>query len=446
MKVVVVGTGYVGLVSGACLSDSGVEVVCVDRDEAKIELLQSGVMPIYEPGLAELVERNVAKGRLRFSVDLRSSLNGAEIVFIAVGTPPGPQGAADLSQVRSVASSLGECFTLRPTEYVVVVTKSTVPVGTSKIVKDLISESIKRLTSSVIATEFDVASNPEFLKEGAAIADFMKPDRIVVGTESDRARNVMERLYKPFVNNGHPMLFMDLATAELTKYAANAMLATRISFMNSIANLCDAVGADVTMVRKGIGSDPRIGRPFLYAGPGYGGSCFPKDVRALENTARAFGVDFGILNEVELANERQKHVVHTKALSLLGQISGKTVAVWGLAFKPNTDDIREAPALTIISDLLRDGASVHVYDPVASLPMEFEGKVKVFDDPSAATQGSDLLILVTEWAEFRSIDPNKLGLNQKLVVDARNVLDADLLVSNGFTVASIGRPTRFGVS
>jgi UDPglucose 6-dehydrogenase len=445
VKVVVIGTGYVGLVTGACLSESGVSVTCVDRDEKKIESLRAGHMPIYEPGLAELVERNVAKGRLKFSVDLALSIKDTQIAFIAVGTPPDHEGAADLGQVRAVAAALGECFAERPSEYVVVVTKSTVPVGTSGIVKRLIGEAIRARASAESPTEFDVASNPEFLKEGAAIADFMKPDRLVVGTDSDRARSVMERLYKPFVNNGHPMLFMDLATAELTKYAANAMLATRISFMNSIANLCDAVGADVTMVRKGIGSDPRIGRPFLYAGPGYGGSCFPKDVRALESTAKDFGVDFGILTEVELANERQKHVVHAKAVTLLGSLEGKTVAVWGLAFKPNTDDIREAPSLTIIDDLLKGGARVNLYDPVAVLPPDFLGNLEVFDDPCAASQGADLLILVTEWAEFRGVDPSKLGLKQKLIIDARNVLDVDLLVSNGFTVASIGRPTRFAV-
>ncbi len=445
MKVVIVGSGYVGLVTGACLSDTGANVVCVDLDASKIEGLRRGAMPIYEPGLEALVRRNLKKGRLAFSTDLGDALVGADVAFIAVGTPPGHDGSADLSQVLGVASSIGRVLATRPTDYLVVVTKSTVPVGTAAKVSARLRSSIEEAHQvEVEPTEFDVASNPEFLKEGAAIDDFARPDRIVIGVETERAQAVLERLYRPFLLNARPVMFMDLASAEITKYAANAMLATRISFMNTIAALCDAVGADVSLVRRGIGSDPRIGNAFLYAGPGYGGSCFPKDVRALRATAEGLGVDFGILREVETANERQKSVPVAKLRALIDQVDGSldgvTVALWGLAFKPNTDDIRDAPALTVIAELLDAGADVRLYDPVAVLPAGVFDAVTVCSEPYAATAGADVLMLLTEWAEFRNLDPALLGLRRPLIVDARNVLDAETLAEHGFTVASIGRP------
>ncbi len=445
MKVVIVGSGYVGLVTGACLSDTGANVVCVDVDASKIERLRRGDMPIYEPGLETLVRRNMAKARLRFGTDLAAALVDADVAFIAVGTPPGDDGSADLSQVLGVASSIGRVLAARPTDYLVVVTKSTVPVGTAaKVAAHLRSSIDDARQADVEPTQFDVASNPEFLKEGAAIDDFARPDRIVIGVETDRAQAVLERLYRPFLLNARPVIFMDLASAEITKYAANAMLATRISFMNTIAALCDAVGADVSLVRRGIGSDARIGNAFLYAGPGYGGSCFPKDVRALRATAEGLGVDFGILREVEATNERQKSVPVAKLRALIdrvdGSLAGVTVALWGLAFKPNTDDIRDAPALTVISELLDAGAEVRLYDPVAALPSGMFDAVTVCSELYAATAGADVLVLLTEWAEFRNLDPAMLGLRRPLIVDARNVLDTETLTEHGFTVASIGRP------
>jgi UDPglucose 6-dehydrogenase len=463
MKVVVVGSGYVGLVTGACLSDTGASVVCVDVNAEKISGLQRGEIPIFEPGLDELVARNAKKGRLMFSTDLVNSLTNADVLFIAVGTPPGADGSADIAQVLGVGKAIGAALASRPTEYLVVVTKSTVPVGTSAKLSSAIAESIEtelsthtRSDGRIHATSggssigpslFDVASNPEFLKEGAAIDDFAKPDRIVIGVESERAQAVLERLYRPFLLNARPVIFMDLASAEITKYAANAMLATRISFMNSIAVLCDAVGADVSLVRRGIGTDARIGSSFLYPGVGYGGSCFPKDVRALHATAEDLGVDFGILREVEAANERQKRLAVSKARLLLdrpiGSLEGLVFGLWGLAFKPNTDDIRDAPALATIQELLADGAEVRLYDPVAKLPEALLKGVRVCEDPYEASQGADVLVLVTEWPEFRTIDPAQLGMRQKLIVDGRNVLDVDQLVEHGFTIASIGRPTKF---
>ena len=445
MKVVIVGSGYVGLVTGACLSDTGANVVCVDVDASKIERLQRGEMPIYEPGLEALVRRNMAKGRLRFTTDLADALVEADVEFIAVGTPPGDDGSADLSQVLGVASSIGRVLATRPTDYLVVVTKSTVPVGTAAYVAEqLRTSAASAAQTGVEASEFDVASNPEFLKEGAAIEDFEHPDRIVIGVETERAQAVLERLYRPFLLNARPVIFMDIASAEITKYAANAMLATRISFMNTIAALCDAVGADVSLVRRGIGSDPRIGQSFLYAGPGYGGSCFPKDVRALHATAASLGVDFGILREVEAANERQKSVPVAKLRALIdrvdGSLAGVTVALWGLAFKPNTDDIRDAPALTVISELLDAGAEVRLYDPVAALPSGMFDGVTVCGEPYEATVGADALVLLTEWPEFRNVDPTLLALRRPLIVDARNVLDTETLAEHGYTVASIGRP------
>ncbi len=445
MKVVIVGSGYVGLVTGACLSDTGANVVCVDVDATKIERLRRGEMPIYEPGLEALVRRNMTKARLHFTTDLADALVEADVAFIAVGTPPGDDGSADLSQVLGVASSIGRALATRPTEYLVVVTKSTVPVGTAfKVAAHLRTSAAAAAQTGVDATEFDVASNPEFLKEGAAIEDFARPDRIVIGVETERAQAVLERLYRPFLLNARPVMFMDIASAEITKYAANAMLATRISFMNTIAALCDAVGADVSLVRRGIGSDPRIGQSFLYAGPGYGGSCFPKDVRALHATAESLGVDFGILREVEAANERQKSVPVAKLRALIdrvdGSLAGVTVALWGLAFKPNTDDIRDAPALTVISELLDAGADVRLYDPVAALPSGMFEAVTVCGEPYEATVGADALVLLTEWPEFRNVDPTLLAMRRPLIVDARNVLDTETLAEHGFTVASIGRP------
>ena len=445
MKVVIVGSGYVGLVTGACLSDTGANVVCVDVDASKIERLQRGEMPIYEPGLEALVRRNLVKARLRFTTDLADALVEADVAFIAVGTPPGDDGSADLSQVLGVASSIGRVLAAHPTDYLVVVTKSTVPVGTAaKVVEHLRSSVEGARLAGVEPSSFDVASNPEFLKEGAAIEDFARPDRIVIGVETERAQAVLERLYRPFLLNARPVMFMDIASAEITKYAANAMLATRISFMNTIAALCDAVGADVSLVRRGIGSDPRIGESFLYAGPGYGGSCFPKDVRALHATAESLGVDFGILREVEAANERQKSVPVAKLRALIGRVDGSlagvSVALWGLAFKPNTDDIRDSPALTVITELLEARADVRLYDPVAALPPGMFDAVTVCGEPYEATTGADALVLLTEWPEFRNVDPLLLAMRRPLIVDARNVLDAETLTAHGFTVASIGRP------
>ncbi len=445
MKVVIIGSGYVGLVTGACLSDTGATVVCVDVNAEKIERLTRGEMPIYEPGLEALVLRNVAKQRLHFTTDLGDALLDADVAFIAVGTPPGDDGSADLSQVLSVADSIGQALSRRPTPYIVVVTKSTVPVGTAAKVAGRLQSSLQAHSQpDITPSEFDVASNPEFLKEGAAIEDFARPDRIVIGVETERAQAVLERLYRPFLLNARPVIFMDIASAEITKYAANAMLALRISFMNTIASLCDAVGADVSLVRRGIGSDARIGQSFLYAGPGYGGSCFPKDVRALHATTEGFGIDFGLLREVEAVNDRQKSVPVAKLRALLNRsesLDGLAIAVWGLAFKPNTDDIRDSPALTVIGELLAAGASVRLYDPVATLsPGMFEAVV-VCDDPYKATNGADALMLLTEWPEFRNIDPSQLQLRQSLIVDARNVLDTETLAEHGFTIASIGRPT-----
>ena len=358
MKIAVVGTGYVGLVSGACFAEMGINVTCVDIDKEKIEKLLSGIIPIYEPGLEELVKRNVEEGRLHFTTDLTTVLNDVDVVFSAVGTPSDEDGSADLKYVLEVARTFGKNIN----KYTILVTKSTVPVGTSQKIKDVIKE---ELDIRGVDVEFEVASNPEFLKEGAAIKDFMSPDRVVVGVESERAKKVMSKLYRPFLVSNFRVYFMDILSAEMTKYAANAMLATRISFMNDIANLCDLVGANVDMVRKGIGTDSRIGNKFLYPGSGYGGSCFPKDVKALAHTAREHGYILRVIEAVEEVNERQKNVVFDKLKMKLGSLKGKTIAIWGLAFKPETDDMREAPALVIIEKLLNEGAIVKVYDPIA---------------------------------------------------------------------------------
>ena len=439
MRIAVVGTGYVGLVTGTCFSEMGVHVTCVDVDENKINALKQGVIPIYEPGLETLVHKNVRSGRLNFTTRLEDVLNDVDIVFSAVGTPPDEDGSADLKYVLEVARTIGKHLN----HYIVVVTKSTVPVGTAKKVKAVIEEELKKRGEKI---EFDVASNPEFLKEGNAVKDFMSPDRVVVGVESERARKLMARLYKPFMIVSDRLIFTDIPSAEMIKYAANSMLATRISFMNDIANLCELVGADVNMVRKGIGSDTRIGKKFLYAGCGYGGSCFPKDVKALIRTAADNGYQMRVLQAVEDVNADQKLVLYRKLLAYYGSeeaLMGKTVAMWGLAFKPETDDMREAPSLVLIDLLIKAGATVKVYDPVAM----YECRRRIGDsviyakDLYDAADGADALMLVTEWKEFRM--PNAKTLLQKmkgrLILDGRNILDHDELRQAGFEYHCIGR-------
>jgi UDPglucose 6-dehydrogenase len=432
LKIAVIGTGYVGLVTGTCFAESGHSVTCVDLDEKKVATLRGGGIPIYEPGLEELVKRNVKEGRLTFTTSYPEALPGAEVAFIAVGTPPGETGEADLSYVLKAAESVGQAMT----GYCVVINKSTVPVGSADKVREVLARTSKH--------PFDVVSNPEFLKEGAAIDDFMRPDRVVVGVESEKAKAVMADLYAPFTRAEQPVLFMDLRSAELTKYAANAMLATRISFMNEIATLCDRLGADVDAVRRGMGSDRRIGHPFLYPGAGFGGSCFPKDVRALMTTARFIGLDFDLLRAVERVNERQKKSLVEKALRHFGgSLAGKQVGVWGLAFKPKTDDMREAPALTVISGLVGAGARVKAHDPVAREVAEkmLHGTVDLVEEPYAAAEGADALFLVTEWNEFRQPDWARLKATMRTPVlfDGRNVWDASKARAAGFTYYGIGR-------
>jgi len=444
MKVVIVGTGYVGLVTGACLAEVGTEVVCADVDAAKIARLQNGLLPIYEPGLQEIVMRNQQGGRLSFTTDLATALPGAEVVFIAVGTPPGEDGSADLQYVLQVASQIGQLMD----HYLVIVTKSTVPVGTAARVNRAVKES---LTARQLILDYDVASNPEFLKEGAAVNDFLKPDRIVVGVSTMRARQTLEQLYRPFLLNGHPILFMDIASAEMTKYAANAMLATRISYMNDIANLCGLVGADINQVRKGIGSDPRIGKHFLYPGIGYGGSCFPKDVKALMQTGREYGYQLRILDAVEAVNEDQKQLLFQKVIRHFdGHIRDKKFAVWGLSFKPNTDDMREAPSLVLIRCLLDAGAIVNVYDPVAmDEALSYLGSSVTFaDDMYSAAENAAAVLLVTEWNTFRMPDWSRLrGLMQSpLLFDGRNIYDDVQLVKQGFTYYGIGNAAATAVN
>lgn len=436
MKITIVGTGYVGLVTGTCFAETGMDVTCVDIDIKKIENLKKGILPIYEPGLEEMVERNVKKGRLHFSSSLKDCIKGSESVFIAVGTPPGEDGSADLKYVIGVAKEIGEYAE----NYMVVVTKSTVPVGTSLKVKNALKEALKKRN---ISLEIDVASNPEFLKEGAAIDDFLKPDRIVVGVDTDAAKEIMNRLYKPFLLNGHPIYFMDIPSAEMTKYAANAMLATKISFMNDIANLCEIMGADVNMVRKGIGSDARIGTKFIYPGIGYGGSCFPKDVKALIKTAKQNGYDMQILNAVESVNENQKSVLFNKITSHFGKdLKGKIFAMWGLSFKPKTDDMREAPSLVLIDKILHAGGKVIAYDPVAiHEAQKFIGdKISYANDDYDALKDADALLLITEWNEFRSPDFEKVSslLKNKIIFDGRNIYDGNELRKLGYTYFGIG--------
>jgi UDPglucose 6-dehydrogenase len=436
MKIVVVGTGYVGLVTGACLSEVGIEVICVDVNTQKIENLQKGILPIYEPGLEDIVERNFKNGRLQFSTNLAEAIIGAQVVFIAVGTPPGEDGSADLQYVLQVADTVGKHMN----GYLVVVTKSTVPVGTAAKVKEAISKALKERSSNM---DFDVASNPEFLKEGAAIDDFLKPDRIVIGVESERAKTTLHQLYDPFVLNGHPILFMDIPSAEMTKYAANAMLATKISFMNDIANLCDIVGANVNEVRKGIGSDARIGNKFIYPGIGYGGSCFPKDVKALIKTGEQNNYQLRILKSVDDVNNDQKKVIIYKIMKHYNDdVAGKTFAVWGLAFKPKTDDMREAPSLIIIEALLKAGANVQAYDPVSMNEAEhmLDAKVVLTKDAINATKGADALILVTEWPEFRLPNWDKIRSNMKdhVIFDGRNIYNGEEMRTKGFEYYGIG--------
>lgn len=436
MNIAIVGTGYVGLVSGACFAEMGIDVTCVDINPEKIKCLLNGEIPIYEPGLDDLVKRNVEAGRLHFTTDLTTCLDNVEVVFSAVGTPPDEDGSADLQYVLEVARTFGRNIK----KYTILVTKSTVPVGTAKKVKAVIEE---ELTERGEQIDFEVASNPEFLKEGAAIKDFMSPDRVVVGVESDRAKKVMERLYRPFQMNNYRLYFMDIPSAEMTKYAANAMLATRISFMNDIANLCDLVGANVDMVRKGIGADTRIGSQFLYPGCGYGGSCFPKDVKALARTAREYGYTMGVIEAVEAVNERQKEIVVKKLQDKLGTLRGKTIALWGLAFKPETDDMREAPALVVIEKLLEAGASVKVYDPVAmdECRRRIGDRVVYCKDMYDVVIDADALAVLTEWKEFRipSWSVIKRVMKQSVLVDGRNIYSKDEVIAEGFEYAAIGK-------
>ena len=436
MNIAIVGTGYVGLVSGACFAEMGIDVTCVDINPEKIKCLLNGEIPIYEPGLDDLVKRNVEAGRLHFTTDLTTCLDNVEVVFSAVGTPPDEDGSADLQYVLEVARTFGRNIK----KYTILVTKSTVPVGTAKKVKAVIEEELTKRGEQI---DFEVASNPEFLKEGAAIKDFMSPDRVVVGIESDRAKKVMERLYRPFQMNNYRLYFMDIPSAEMTKYAANAMLATRISFMNDIANLCDLVGANVDMVRKGIGADTRIGSKFLYPGCGYGGSCFPKDVKALARTAREYGYTMGVIEAVEAVNERQKEIVVKKLQDKLGTLRGKTIALWGLAFKPETDDMREAPALVVIEKLLEAGASVKVYDPVAmdECRRRIGDRVVYCKDIYDVVIDADALAVLTEWKEFRipSWSVIKRVMKQSVLVDGRNIYSKDEVIAEGFEYAAIGK-------
>ena len=433
MKIAVVGTGYVGLVSGTCFAESGNQVTCVDIDAKKVEKMKNGFVPIFEPGLELLFERNTRQGRLHFTTDLAEGIKDAKIIFLALPTPPGADGSADLSFVLKVAKDLSEIIT----DYKVIVDKSTVPVGTAERVEAVLLE---KLDHSL----FDVVSNPEFLREGVAVDDFMKPDRVVVGTSSEQAKKVMSALYEPFVRQGNPIIFMDERSAEMTKYAANSYLATRITFMNEIANLCERLGADVDMVRKGMGSDSRIGKRFLFPGVGYGGSCFPKDVQALAKSAQDSEYDFKILKAVMHVNELQKEILSTKILNYFdGNLKGKTIGVWGLAFKPNTDDIREAPALTIISRLLHQGAKIKAYDPEAMEHVKqiFGDQVTFCTNEYEAIEGADALAIITEWNVFRTPDFDKMKniMSAPVIFDGRNVYDVMDTRAKGFHYDSIGR-------
>jgi len=437
MKIAVVGTGYVGLVSGTCFAETGIMVACVDIDQKKIDNLNQGIIPIYEPGLENMVKNNVEKGRLLFSTSLEESIVDCDAVFIAVGTPPGEDGSADLKYVLAVAEEVGKYMQ----DYLVIATKSTVPIKTAEKIRQKVADSLKKRNAGL---EFDVASNPEFLKEGAAINDFLKPDRIVIGTDSERAEKLMRRLYKPFLLNGHPIVFMDITSAEMTKYAANSMLATKISFMNDIANLCEVVGADVNMVRKGIGSDTRIGNKFIYPGAGYGGSCFPKDVKALIRTGEEYNRSLEILKAVELVNENQKAVLPSKIKSHFGnELKGKKMGIWGLSFKPHTDDMREAPSLRIIEELIKEGVEIRAYDPVAQeeAKRHLGDTIEYCEDKYEALIDTDGLVVITEWPEFRVLNYRMLEklMSEKVIFDGRNIYDSEELLEFGFTYYSIGR-------
>ena len=440
MKVTMIGTGYVGLVTGACFAEVGNDVVCLDVDADKIKILNDGGIPIFEPGLKEMVARNRAAGRIRFTTDVAAAVAHGDIQFIAVGTPPDEDGSADLKYVTAAARNIGRHMT----ESKVVVDKSTVPVGTADRVRAAIAEELAARGTNI---EFSVVSNPEFLKEGAAVDDFMKPDRVVIGANDERARTAMRALYAPFQRNHERMIFMDIRSAELTKYAANAMLATRISFMNEIANLAEKMGADVELVRQGIGSDPRIGYHFLYAGCGYGGSCFPKDVQALQRTASEAGLPFRILDAVEAVNDAQKQILAGKIVKRFGEdLSGRRFAVWGLAFKPNTDDMREAPARELIAELLRRGATITAYDPVAMHEAQRvfgdDKRIRYADNPMQAIEGAEALVIVTEWKEFRSPDFRRLKemLSTPAIFDGRNLYDPVMVRDLGFEYFPLGRP------
>ena len=439
MNVTIIGTGYVGLVSGTCLAEVGNHVLCIDNNDSKIQGLRNAKLPIYEPGLESLVKENLSAKRLSFSTDFERGVDFSEVLFIAVGTPPGEDGSADLSHVLAVASQIGQYIN----SYKVVVTKSTVPVGTSDKVRETIQ---KALDERQIAVEFDVVSNPEFLKEGAAVEDFLKPDRIIVGVDSDRSYEIMHRLYQPFNRNHERVIRMDIRSSELTKYAANAMLATKISFMNEIANLSEKLGADIESVRQGIGSDPRIGYHFIYPGCGYGGSCFPKDVQALHRTAKQYDYDARILSAVEAVNNDQKYVPVTKLVQHFGEnLEGKIFAVWGLSFKPNTDDMREAPSRVIMAEIWKRGGQVKAYDPVAReeamMLYKDNNAFELVDHPYDALDGADALIVVTEWKIFRSIDLDivKEKMRQHVIIDGRNIYQPELVTSAGFHYYGIGR-------
>ena len=437
MRITVVGSGYVGLVTGTCFAESGVNVTCVDVDVNKIQQLKDGTIPIYEPGLEGMVKSNMEKKRLFFSTDIKEGLNGSEVIFIAVGTPPGEDGSADLKHVLKVARDIGSIIT----GYIVVVTKSTVPVGTSEKIRNAIQTELDKRKVSI---PFDMASNPEFLKEGAAIEDFLKPERIVIGIDNEKSKEIMSRLYMPFVLNNHPILFMDIASAEITKYAANAMLATRISFINEIANLCDILGADINNVRKGIGSDSMIGSKFIYPGTGYGGSCFPKDVKAIIRTAMDNGYELKVINAVEMANEYQKNVIFNKMTKFFNNsLENKIIGIWGLSFKPKTDDIREASSLVLIEKLLHAGAKVKAYDPAAINETKklLGNKIEYTSDQYEALVNVDAVVLMTEWSEFHLPDFSRMtGLMKgKVIFDGRNIYDPAQIRKLGFTYFGIGR-------
>ena len=437
MKITIVGTGYVGLVSGTCLAETGVYVQCIDKNGAKIDNLNKGIIPIYEPGLAPMLKRNVEAGRLKFSTNIKESIKDSQAVLIAVGTPPDEDGSADIKYVMAVAEEIGRYMT----DYILVITKSTVPIGTAEKIRSKIADELSKRNAVI---DFDVASNPEFLKEGDAVNDCMRPDRIIVGADSERAFKVIEKLYKPFVLNGHPVIYMDIPSAEMTKYAANAMLATKISFINDMANLCEKVGADINMVRRGIGSDSRISNKFIYAGLGYGGSCFPKDVKAIIKTASDHGYDLKVMKAVDEVNESQKESLFYKLYRYFGEnIKGKKIGIWGLSFKPNTDDMREAASLTLIRKFLDYGAEITAYDPVAmdEAKRRLGNSISYSEDSYGALVDAEALVLVTEWNEFRNPNWTVISkiMKNRVVFDGRNIYEREVLEQAGFDYYGIGR-------